>query len=306
MPISNGVSTPGVFVLCPTRPLLSSQVNTPQSKPASTNSTLLVLSRDNQHQDVCSSQRCPGVSQPSILLSQVTHVIDRIVPIHEQALLDRLSKYNKKLRSIDRRIPFATPSPRNSTIPSIPKRHGTKRPHKSRTDRSLGAVTADSRVTKTRAVRKRLGKQRQSGDQTDESQRKLRLQVKEMTSALCDVYMILTHLVGIEMTPNIGVRRQAEGLEDNAFLTVVCLTDMYLALDEESYIFKMSSEFEDVFKCVSMILLRNGNGPNSESQDQRRKLLEKLNPGCDELIQTLETLSIKQEAVENEARIDLV
>ena len=129
-------------------------------------------------------------------------------------------------------------------------------------------------------------------------------EIREITSALCDVHMILTHLVGIEMTPNIGLRRQAEGLEDNAFQTVVRLTDMALVLDKRSAISKISSEFEDLFKCVSMILLRNG--PDSESQERRRKVLEKLKPGCDELAQTLETLSIKQEAVEEEAGTDLV
>lgn len=225
--------------------------------------------------------------------SQVTDVVDRIVPIHEQALLDRLTKYNKQLMSIDRRIPFAKSSPGNKTLPLIPKRHRTRRPQKARTSRSLGAVTAGSGVTKTRAIRKRLGKQRQPGDRTDGSLRKLRMQeIREITSALCDVHMILTHLVGIEMTPNIGLRRHAEGLEDNAFQTVVRLTDMALVLDKRSAISKISSEFEDLFKCVSMILLRKG--LDSESQERRRKVLEKLKPGCDELAQTLETLSMKQ------------
>ena len=106
--------------------------------------------------------------------------------------------------------------------------------------------------------------------------------------------MILTHLVGIEMTPNIGLRRQAEDLEDTAFQTVVRLTDLALLVGKGSAVSKMFSAFEDLFKCVSMILLRNG--PDSKTEERRRKVLEKLLPkcGCDELAQTLETLSLKQ------------
>lgn len=39
----------------------------------------------------------------------------------------------------------------------------------------------------------------------------------EITLALCDVHIISAHLVGIEMTWLIGLRCQAEGLEDLAF-----------------------------------------------------------------------------------------
>ena len=227
--------------------------------------------------------------------SQVTYGVDRTVPIHEQALLDRLSEHEKQLMFIDRRIHFATSGPGNNEFPSVLKRHRTKCPRKFRKGRSLGVVVG-SGVTKTRAVRKPRKPrktERQPGIRTDRSRRKLPMQ--EVQSAFCDVYMILTHLVGIETTPNIDLRRQAEGLEDNAFQAVVRLTDLALLVDKGSPVSKISSEFEDLFKCVSMILLRNG--PDSKTQEQRRKVLEKLmlKPGCDELAQTLETLSMKQE-----------
>ena len=234
---------------------------------ASTNSTPLVPSEDDQHQHVRSSQRRPGVSRPSMTRSLVTYVVDRSVPIHEQALLDRLSNYNKQLMSIDRRIHNATLGLGNKTVPSILKRHRKKRPPESRPGRRLGVVTAGSGVTKVRAVRKRQRTERQPGDRTDRSRRKLPMQeLKEITSALCDVHMILTHLVGIELTPNIGLRRQAEGLEDNAFQTVVRLNGMALLFGKRSAISEKSSEFEDLFRCVSMILLRNGGVAGAEEE----------------------------------------
>ena len=44
----------------------------------------------------------------------------------------------------------------------------------------------------------------------------------------------------------------------------------------------------------------------AESRERRRKFLEKLKPGCDELAQTLEGLSIEQRAVGDKAGTDLV
>lgn len=230
-------------------------------------------------------------------VSQATYVVDSTVPIHEQTLLDRLSDYNKQLMFIDRRIHFATSGPGTNKFPSVAKRHRTKCPRKSRKGTSLGVVVGGTGVTKSRAVRKSRKTERQPGVRTGRSRNKLSMQ--EIQSALCDVYMILTHLVGIEMTPNIGLRRQAEALEDNAFQTVVRLTDLALLVGKGAAVSKISSEVEDLFKCVSMILLSNG--LDSRTQERRRKVWEKLmsKTGCDELAQTLETLSMKQEVVED-------
>ena len=54
----------------------------------------------------------------------------------------------------------------------------------------------------------------------------------EITSALCDVHMILTHLIGIEVTQHIDLRCQAEGLEDIAFQTVIRIAKLVLLVDK--------------------------------------------------------------------------
>ena len=123
---------------------------------------------------------------------------------------------------------------------------------------------------------------------------------KDITSALCDVHVILTHLVGIGMA---DLRCQAKGLENIAFQTVNKLADMALVVDKRRATPKEFSDFEDLHQCVSTILLRAG--LDSELQD-RRRLLKKLKPGSDELAKTLEGLSIEHKAVEAKTTIDLV
>lgn len=128
--------------------------------------------------------------------------------------------------------------------------------------------------------------------------------LKEITSALCDIHMILTHLVGIEMTQEITIRTKAERLEGHAFQTLNRLADLALLVDiKKAARPEECSEFEKLLRLVSTMLLR---GSDSEAQERRKVLLEKMKPGCDELSQTLERLSIGQMAVEEEAAMDIM
>lgn len=221
--------------------------------------------------------------------------------MHEYTLLDHLSNYHKQLMSIDRRVSIATSGPGDTTIH---KRHRTnwpkKRPAGVKEDTHLGVATQGSGVAKARAKSTR---RRVQPPRFYDPQKKLPMQeLKEISSALCDIHMILTHLVGIEMTQHTGLRCQAEGLEDIAFLTVNGLADVALLVVKRKSTPKEVSDFEDHHKHVSMILLRDG--PDSETQKRRKRLLEKRNAGCDELAQTLGGLSIEHKAVEDKMPCD--
>ena len=48
--------------------------------------------------------------------SKLTYVVDKIVPMHEQALLDHLSNHTKQPMSIDRRVTNATSGPVDTMV----------------------------------------------------------------------------------------------------------------------------------------------------------------------------------------------
>lgn len=224
--------------------------------------------------------------------------------MHKQALLDHLSNYHKQLMSIDRRIGLATSDLRKTMAHSIPKRYRTKHSPGNQTDRRLSITTPGSGVAKVRSIPKRHRTKRPPGHRKDEPQGKLPMQeFREIISSLCDVHAISIHLVGIQVTQDGSLRCQAEGLEDTAFQTVSHLADVALLFDKRTATPKEFSEFEDLLRCVSTILVRDG--LDSELQERRRRRLEKLKPGCDELTQTLENLSIKQKAVEDDTAMHL-
>ena len=54
------------------------------------------------------------------MLSQLTDVVDRIVPVHEQALRERCSNYSEQLWFIDRRLSVAISGPDDTMIPPVP------------------------------------------------------------------------------------------------------------------------------------------------------------------------------------------
>lgn len=120
----------------------------------------------------------------------------------------------------------------------------------------------------------------------------------EITSALCDIHMILTHPVGIEMTQSIGLRRHAENLEDLALHTVIGLTDVVLLVEQSMATLAEFVEFKDLLEEVSKMILRDG--PGSELQEQRRKRLQILKPRCDRLAQKIEWLSEEEILMEDQ------
>ena len=224
--------------------------------------------------------------------------------MHEQALLDHMSNYHKQLMSIDRRIGLAASDLGKTKAYLISNRPKTKRSPGRQMGRRLSITTPGSGVAKVRLIPKRHRTKRSPGHRNDKPRGKIPMQeFPEIASALCDVHAILTHLVGIEMTQHGNLRGQAEGLEDTAFQTVSHLADVALLFDKRAATLEEFSEFEDLLKCVSTILVRDG--LDSELQERRRRRLEKLKPGCDELTQTLENLSIAQKAVEDDTAMHL-
>ena len=186
------------------------------------------------------------------MLSQLTEVVNRIVPVHEQALRERCSNYSEQLWFIDRRLRVAISGPSDTMTPPIP-------PIKD---------------------------------------------FEDIISALYDVHMILTHLVGIQMTRQIPLRHHAEELENKAFHTVVHLARLALTVDERAKSLKQMSQLDYLLEDVSMMLFRGGQ--KSEPVEQRKRLLELMNPNSDELTQTLGNLSIEHIKMEEDTAMDLM
>ena len=186
------------------------------------------------------------------MLSQLTNVVNRIVPVHEQALRERCSSYSEQLWFIDRRLRAATSGPNDTLTPPVPPMQD----------------------------------------------------FEDITSALCDVHMILTHLVGIQMTRQIPLRHHAEELENKAFQTVIHLARLALTVDEGAKTLKEMSQLEYVLEDVSILLFRGR--PKSEPVQQRNKFLEFMSPNSDELTQTLGKLSIEHIKMEEDTAMDLM
>ena len=186
------------------------------------------------------------------MLSQLTDVVNRIVPVHEQALRERCSNYSEQLWFIDRRLRVATSGPNDTMTPPVPPMQ----------------------------------------------------EFEDIISTLCDVHMILTHLVGIQMTRQIPLRQHAEDLENKAFQTVIHLARLALTVDERAKSLKEISQLEYLLEDVSMILFRGG--LKSEPVEQRKRLLELMNPNSDELTQTLGNLSIEHIKMEEDTAMDLM
>ena len=79
---------------------------------------ILYHSKNAQRQHVCSEQRHSCVRHPFMILAQVTYVKDRMVPIHEKALLDHLTNYQAQLVSINGRLSTAVSDHGNTIIRS--------------------------------------------------------------------------------------------------------------------------------------------------------------------------------------------
>ena len=186
------------------------------------------------------------------MLSQLTEVVNRIVPVHEQALRERCSNYSEQLRFIDRRLSVAISGPDDTMSPPVPPMQ----------------------------------------------------EFEDIISALCDVHMILTHLVGIQMTRQISLRCDAEDLENKAFQVVIHLAKLAVTTDERARTLKEMSQLDYLLEDVSMILFREG--PKSEPVEQRKRLLESMNPNSDELTQTLGGLSIEPIKMEDDTAMDLM
>ena len=237
-------------------------------------------------------------SKPSLMPSQPTHTRNRNIPIHEQTLRDHLSIYFEQLTAINRDARVATTGPDDDIGHLI-----------SRCDRKKSLAVSKPTIGSTRieSISKRQPAKRPPVYRKAAPQEKLTMQTyKEITSALCDIHMILTHLVGIEMTQDTGLRSQAEALEGFAFESANRLADAALQIDMNTVLHKDFLDFDNLDVRVSKILFRDG--PDPESQERRRALLEKVESKsrCDELIQTLEGLSIESEAVEDETAMESI
>ena len=163
--------------------------------------------------------------------------------MHEQALRHHLSNYRNQLMSIDGRVNVATSGPGDTMVPSLPIQQ-----------RATRSSRAKPKPEKT--IRKSIRKGRPQEHQIDKQQNKLPMQeFGEITSAFCDIHMILTHLVGIEMTQSASLRRHAEALEDMALHVVIGLTDVGLSADKRNATFTEFLNFKDLFKEVSKMLL---------------------------------------------------
>lgn len=242
--------------------------------------------------------------------SQPIDSVDRILPTPVQALPDKLSKYNKELLPIDRHLCVARLSTGDTMVHSISKRQRVKRRPGClrrpgyRVDRRLDATTPGSGITKVRTSTKCSRKKRPSGYGVDKASEKLLMQkFGDVISALSNVRTIMTHLAGIQMAQPVGLRRKVEGLEDIAVQTVIDPANALLSANRRTAIPKALSELENLVQNVSKISLRNGH--DFGSQEQGRRLLEKLDSSCDGLAQELERLSVEQKAAEGETVMDL-
>ncbi|KAM0799513.1 hypothetical protein BDR22DRAFT_890399 [Usnea florida] len=186
------------------------------------------------------------------MLSQLTEVVNRIVPVHEQAMRERCSSYSEQLWFIERRLKVATSGLNDTMTPPVPPMQ----------------------------------------------------EFDDIISAVCDVHMMLTHLVGIQMTRQIPLRRHAEELENKAFQTVIHLARLALTVDERAKSLKKISQLDYLLEDVSMILFRGG--VKSEPVEQRKRLLEYMSPNSDELTQTLGKLSIEHIKMEEDTAMDLM
>lgn len=219
--------------------------------------------------------------------------------MHKQALLDHLSNYHTQLMSIDRRVKAATSGRSNTMVLSLPIRHRTK-PNSNRMKPKPNK--AISKPDKT--IRKPNTTKGPQENRIHKQQEKLPMEkFREITSALCDVHMILTHLVGIETTQSVSLRRQAESLEDIAVHTVIGLADVALLVYKRKRIIKEFGEFKDLLTKVSKMLLRGG--PGSELQEQKKRRRKMLKSGCEGLAQTLQMISIEKKTAEDESVMDL-
>lgn len=196
--------------------------------------------------------------------------------------------------TIDRLVSAAISGSGGTRVRSTPKRHTTK-PSLGYRIKTLGyriqkrIKKAEANAGAARAKRPRpkdSPRHRISGPQKKLAPQKF----GDITSALCNVHLILTHLVGIEITQPAGVCCQAEALEGIAFETVARLEDVALLVGRRMATPKEFEEFEELLKRLSTILHRDG--PDAEAQE-RRKLREKPKSGCDELAKTLEDLSMR-------------
>ncbi len=237
-------------------------------------------------------------SKPSLMPSQPTYTRNKNIPIHEQTLRDHLSIYFEQLTSINREARVATTGPDDDIGHLI-----------SRCDRKKSLAVSKPTIGSTRieSISKRQPAKRRSVHRKPEEQEKPPMQTyEEITSNLCDIHMILTHLVGIEMTQETGLRAQAEALEGFAFESVNRLADAALQIDMNTVLHRDFLEFHNLHVLVLKILLRDG--PDPESQERRKALLEKIESKsrCDELIQTLEGLSIESQAGEDETAMESI
>ena len=153
-------------------------------------------------------------------------------------------------------------------------------------------ATPSAGVTKVRSIPARVRTTRPALYRLSKPQQKPPMQdFKEITSALCDIHMILTHLVGIEITQHGTLRDKADRLEAMAFWTVNRLGKATSRIDKSTVDAKEVNGFHDLLEDVWTILRREC--PDAESQERRRILWRSVKPGCDELTQTLEGLSIR-------------
>ena len=198
-----------------------------------------------------------------MVLSQPTYVRHRVVPDHEQTLFDHMSNYKRQLWSIYRRTGIAISGPNSNKVHLDARRR--------RKNEKVVLDTAFSRPDFS--FNRHETKRPTPGNRRARSPEKLSMQTfGEITSALCDIHMILTHLVGIEITQDTDLLWQAEMLEGLAFHTVNRLAHVVLTIDKAAA--KEMSDFGHLRQLVLKILLRDG--PDQESQDRRKVLITKL------------------------------
>ncbi len=232
--------------------------------------------------------------KPSLLPSKPTYTKAKDVPIHERILRDHLSIYYAQLMSINERVSVATSGPDDDIVSLI-----------SRRDRRKSSAVSKPTIGSTRiaSISKRQATKPPPVHRKAEPEDKPPMPTltwEEITSALCTIHVILTHLVGIEMTQDTGLRSQAEALEGFAFESANRLEDAERLIDKMTILHTEFLDVHDLHQRISTILFRDG--PDPESQERRRALLGnvKSKSRCDELIQTLEGLSIDSKAVEDE------
>ena len=129
--------------------------------------------------------------------------------------------------------------------------------------------------------------------------------VKEITSALCQIHVMLTHLVGIEITQKAGLRDQVEALEGHAFQTVHRLSRAVTIIRRRLVATQECCNFQELLRLVLRIFFRTG--PEPESKERRMARINHLIPRCgDELTQKFENMSVEQEGAEDEGAMDLM